>query len=216
MAEAAEKQTKAVVSESDAKLLADLNDLLKKYTPAAYDRKADTLETRYKIELSQPLPEFNTRNARAYAANDAINRTRPLFALICAPNMLPRHGIIAQMKLLNHPHLMQLIAAGPVNLSQPEETRFVLIYARPAGRKLSEVIDSIAGSKREYFLNNKIIAPIASAIDHLSEFDLSPGRFGADSEVRQDRLYLGTKSGPSRTLCRPQRVFIIERSDLLP
>src|SRR5262249_44330883 len=157
------------------------NDGLKGYKPDIQERKLDTLDSRYKIDLNQPLPELNTRSARAYAATDSANRNHSLFALVCSPNTLQRYAAIGPMKNMNHPNLLQLIAAGVVQLSQPEESRFVLMYVRPEGRKLPEVISTIPAAGREYFITRQIIAPIASAIYRLSEFNISHGMINLDN-----------------------------------
>jgi hypothetical protein len=47
-------------------------------------------------------------------------------------------------------------------------------------------------------------------------FPAHQGRIGADSEVRQDRLYLDTKSGTFADTVQASARFRIDRSDLLP
>lgn len=76
MAEPATKLDKAgAAKETDAELLAALNDGLKHYTPEGHDRRADLLDGRYKIDVTQPLPEFNSKNARAYAVTETRIKT---------------------------------------------------------------------------------------------------------------------------------------------
>lgn len=161
---------------------AALSEFFRRYQLKKGEVTRDVLEGRYQIQVTNPIPEFDKRSARAYAATDSVNPSKPLFALVCHPGAMPRHNLIQAFKALESPHLLKLAAAGWVPLSQPEQERFVLIYERPPSRKLSELAK---GKPGEEFLTKKIIAPLASAIDQLARNGIAHG------SLRLDNIYMG-------------------------
>src|SRR6185312_17125549 len=71
---------------SDAQAALKLHEFLRRYVPAGHDDKRDILNDRYRIELSTPLPEFDSKTARAYVATDVMEPSRLLIAHVCPPN----------------------------------------------------------------------------------------------------------------------------------
>ena len=214
----AEPIASATVSESKsvAPQISSLNDFLKHYSPAHIEPARDTLDGRWHIELASRLPEFDTRTARAYAATDLLYSQKKLYALVCHPGTYQRHRLIATLKVLRHPNLITLLAAGAVELSQPSEERFVLFYERPAGKKLSELLAETKSELNEAFLIKNIISPIASAIHALSERDLTHGRINLDNIYYHDGPILGECISEPCGYSQPFFYETLERMQALP
>ena len=175
----------------DAQAAARLNDYLRSYTPPAGESRQNVLQGRYQVDLNAPLPEFDSPSARAYAASDLAEPTRTLFAQVCQPGSIQRHRVIQALKSINHPHITQLVAAGVLELSKPEEERFVIFFVRPAGKKLSEMLAQQRGYINQQLLSERIIAPIASAIHQFDELGISHGLINPDNIYFSDHAVVG-------------------------
>jgi len=168
-----------------------LNDFLRRYHPSAADAKLDLLQDRYRIELSTPLPEFDGKTSRAFAATDLAEPTRMMFAQICHPGSVQRHRTIGILTTITHQYILPLAAAGTVQLSRPEEERFVIFYERPQGKKLSELLAQNQYPLTQSFVCDRIIAPLAAAIHQFSELDITHGSINPDNIYFSDVAVLG-------------------------
>ncbi len=165
-------------------------DFLRHYVPPQPDKPKDLLEGRYRIELSVPLAEFNTKTAAAYAVTDIHDGSRQLYALICRPGTVQRFSILERLKRFNHPNVLSLVTYGTANLSQPDAERFVLIYERPRGQRLSEIIEN-AGVLGEHFLARSLLSPLAYAISELGNIGITHGKINPANIYYQDTPILG-------------------------
>lgn len=168
-----------------------LSDFLRRYQRPEGEPRRDILEGRYQINLAEPLPEFDTKTARAYAATDMADSTRRFFALVCSHGTLQRYHVIQPLKNAPHVNLLPLMAAGVVALSQPQEERFVIIYERPLGKKLSQLLVESPGVVTDHFITRNIITPLASAIDHLSKMGIPHGSINPANIYFHETAVLG-------------------------
>jgi len=173
--EASEKEVQV-----DVQSAAKLQEFLHSYRPTTEMRR-DHLGEHYRVEISQPLPEFDCKNARAYAATDLTNPARRMFAHVCQPGTVQRQRVISELKGLLHPSLAMIATSGPVELSQPLEERLVIFYERPDGIKLSELLQKNPGLRNPTFLCTNIIAPLIAGIQQLAELGLSHGCINPDT-----------------------------------
>lgn len=178
-------------SKSYAQTASRLLDNLRNYSNTATTPKHDVFMDRYRIELSTPLPEFDTKLAKAYAATDLIDPAKLIFALVCNPGTTPRMRVIQALKSVNHQYILPLLNAGPVELSRPEEERFVIFYERPAGKKLSELLAQHNQPINQHFLCDRIIAPLASALNMFTQLEISHGALRPDNIYFADIAVLG-------------------------
>lgn len=193
-----------------------LVDFLRNYTPTIIEVERDTLERRYKIDLNSPLPDFDTKTARAYLASDNKKPNQQLVAIICAVGMLPRHNTINPLKNSPHPNIMPIIASGVVELSRPQEERFVIIYERPKGKKLSELIATAKTRPSFEFISQNIISPLALAVQHLSELGIVHGNINCENIYFDKTAIVGHFSAES---CGFSQIFYyesVERMQSLP
>ena len=163
---------------------------LREYTPPAGGRERDVLNDQYQIDLTVPLPQFNTGKARAFAATDN-NDGRELFALVCESGTIQRHGAIEKTLLVRHPNLCNLVAAGVVELSQPAEERFVIFYERIKGQKLSTLLASNKGKIPYNIIITRIIAPLTQALLALQEAGVTHGSLNPENIYYDNGAILG-------------------------
>lgn len=126
------------------------------------------LRDRYLIRSNQPLSDLSTPAAEAFAAEDKRDPGRPLYALICKPELPPRTNVMRALKGVSSPGLQQLVEWGPLNWPPAGRQCMTVVYERPAGRR---VMTSIKGEiKRidEYEITKKVIEPLLSAIREMS------------------------------------------------
>lgn len=169
----------------DQQLTSSLVDYLQHYTPPAPNITKDILSGRYKVEVNSPLPELNTKTARAYVAVDLMDSNKSMYALVCQHGTVQRHRAIQLLKGIEHPNLITLVVSGIVTLSQPDEERFVLFYIRPKGQKLSELLANLKSQLNENFISKNILGPVISAIGQLAELGLAHGA------IRPDNIFYG-------------------------
>jgi hypothetical protein len=181
----------------EAEIGKTLGDFLRGYTPEISDREKDILDRRYVIDLGTPLPDFDCKNAKAYAAIDRKFADKPLdkqqkyVAQVCAVGTLQRTEAIAPLINAPHPNLMVLVSAGVVELSRLNEERFVILYELPKGKKLSTILAATKKRPNFEFICSHIIAPIALAIQHLSEIGLPHGNINCDNIYFYNEAILG-------------------------
>ena len=168
-------------SEQDKRQIATLQDFLRKYHKEEHVTRRDVLDGKYQIDLNTPLPTFSNATARAYAVKDLTNESRQCFGLVCDHSHVQRHRAIQLLKLRKHPNILPLLAAGVVKLSKPEEERMIIVYERPLGKKLSEVLAEHQGEITDLFIVKNILAPLILALEHLDSSEIAHGNINADN-----------------------------------
>lgn len=164
---------------------------LRSYEPAGNEFSTDMLAERYRIDLSNPLMQLDTKLCKAYAASDNIETDRQLYALICPKNRTFRSKAVTKLKSSSTPHMVQLVAAGIVSLSQPSEQRYVVIFDRPNGVKLSDYISKNPNQLTNEFICERIIVPLAATIHHMQSMDIAHGCINPDNIYLNQFAMLG-------------------------
>ena len=174
-----------------------MSDFLRGYSPETLDKEKDVLDRHYQINLNAPLPDFDSKNAKAYEAIDRkladkpIDKQQQFVALVCNAGSLQRMEAIAPLINSPHPNLMTLVSAGVVEFSQTRAEQFVILYERPKGKKLSAILSTLTKRPSFEFICHSIIAPIALAIQHLSELGLPHGSINCDNIYFHTEAVLG-------------------------
>ncbi len=143
-----------------------------------------TLRERYVIDPSQELAELSQPSVKAYAVQDKRDPGRPLFALVCKPNLQPRMNALGFLKGENIRGLLPLVDYGIIHWPIFNRRCMVVIYQRPAGGRLIDALKSGKLKLNEHELPRKIIEPIAVALRELAPNDI-PHR-----AIRVENLYL--------------------------
>lgn len=210
-------------SEVETELSKTLSGFLHGYIPATTSNsELDVIDGKYKIELNSPLPNFTSKTATAYNATDIRNpdKASAYVALVCETNTLQRTRIISTLINAPHPNLMVLVASGVVELSQPKEERFVILYEKPKGEKLSKLIAATKNRPSFEFICQNIITPLATAIQHLNELGVPHGNINCDNIYYDTAGTVGAIIGPCTTepcgFSQPFYYEPVERMQALP
>ncbi len=185
----AELPKTAARSDAEAELSKTLGNFLRGYTPSGTSNdEPDTVARRYKIDFNTPLPDFNSKAAVAYAATDLDEAGKEYMALICDADTIQRSNIITPLINSPHPNIITMVASGVTSLTRLQGERFVVVYEKPRGAKLSALIAASKTRPSFEFICQYIISPLALAIKHLSEIGI------AHSNINCDNIYFDTKS----------------------
>lgn len=136
------------------------------------------LKERFEINLSRPMPEFDTNGALAYEVIDKTNPTRSLFALVCT-DALPRLSYLPYMKSIDSPYILKLVEYGHINYKDSET--IALIYNTPSGPRADNFIAKADSLTMEEF--RSLTLSLLSACDVLKTFGLT------HRAIRLDNLY---------------------------
>jgi len=175
----------------NAQSIAHLGEFLRHYSPPREHKERDMLDDRYRINLASPLPLLSVQNATAYAVSDITTPTRQLFAHVCERGTFIRSNVVAMLNGIEHRSIIQMVAAGTVDLSRGDEERFVVVYERPAGQKLSAWLTQKKMSLNPHFICTHILAPLAAALQKFSELDISHGLLNPDNIYFDEHAMLG-------------------------
>jgi serine/threonine protein kinase len=215
-----EKPANLAKSEVEADLSKTLSSFLRGYNPTdTKNGEIDTLNYRYRIEFNSPLPDFNSKTTLAYAAKDIKNSDKEYLALICEPSVMQRIRAISPLINSPHPNLMILVAYGVVELSKFQAERFVILYEKPKGEKLSKLILTAKKRPSFEFICYNIIAPLAQTIQHLSDLGIPHGNINCDNiyfDSATLNIIIGTCVTEPCGLSQPFYYEPVERMQALP
>lgn len=171
----------AAGGKDDPQYATQMSEYLRRYAPDYGEVVPDMIEKRYRVNVGQPLPEYDSATATAYAAEDINEPEKRFFALVCKKGTVQRHGAIEALKKVRHPNLLVLVTTGTVTLSSTREEYFAIVYERPAGERLSVLLAAQARPLNENFIREHIIGPLTNALQQLGEAGVVHGRLNADN-----------------------------------
>jgi len=127
------------------------------------------LRDRFTIRSNMPLPEFSTPNAEAFVAEDKRDPKRPLFALICRPDLPVRVNVMRALKGMLNPGLVQLVEWGAMTWPPAGRQCMTVVYERPMGKRLMANIRSPECRRvDEYEIIPKVVEPLVAAVKELT------------------------------------------------
>jgi len=147
-----------------------------------------TLRGSFKIYPTIPLPELNTLYAEAFSAESTKTPDDPFFALVCHPHALPRTDAFNIFRGNSFSHLLTLREWGSVFWPPSGQHVTVLVYDRPMGGRLSDIL--AAGEQK--------INPHDAAKDFIEPFVA----FARD---------ISTRGVPHRNI-RPDNIFFLDEA----
>lgn len=171
---------------------------LQAYTPLKDTTQVtpDRLHDRYTIHCGQPLAQFSYGNVRAYAVTDDKSTDLKLYAAVCDPARPYRYHVLKALEELEHPHLLRVIDHGIVKLSILGESRYVIVFERPEGRPLSELIaEGTRYGERQ--LIDQVLTPLASVITAFEGLGINHCR------ISPENIFVGEKVILGECICEP-------------
>jgi hypothetical protein len=138
---------------------------------------------RFTIYCDRPIPSLDMPNALAYEVADRKQEGRPLYALVCKPEMPTRISVMRVLKGMEIPAVLHMVDWGVAEWPPVDRKCTIVIYHRPLGGK---AMDSLAGTfKRipDHQFARAVIKPIADALVELSLKGI------AHRSIRPDNLY---------------------------
>jgi serine/threonine protein kinase len=142
-----------------------------------------TLNDQYLIDGAEPLPHLDSPHALAYAVSDKENPGADVFALVCEPGVPARVDTIRKHRVSRFKGTIPLYDWGYIFWEPAKTSVAVIIFEKPQGGKVSELIESGKARIGEYDIVQRVLTPIATAILHLSDAEI-PHR-----AIRPDNLY---------------------------
>lgn len=126
------------------------------------------LQGRYFIFPGRPLPDLNTPTAQAFAAEDRRDPQRPVFALICRPDLPPRTNVMRTLKGQQVAGLLPMIEWGPAYWPPAGRQCMVVVYERPSGGRVMNSLNSEIRRFEDWEVSKKLVGPIANALKELA------------------------------------------------
>ncbi len=198
--EAERKMTEATQSK--------LKEFLKGYTPQKGKEERDTVQGHYLINFAAPLKDFSNESANALMTSDTLDDTKSLIALVCEHGKVQRHHVIEQVMSIEHRAVLPLRAAASVHMSSSDAERYAIIYDKPTGRKLSELIAAGKIPHNPHFLLEHVLIPIITGLEHFNALGISHGQVNPDNIYFDDH---GAVLGPCVTEpCGYNQPFVYE------
>ena len=157
------------------------------------------LRERFLIDAGQPITELDTPSAKAYVAEDRRDLGRQLYGLVCTPGLPVRLNSIEFLKAHNSYNILPLIDWETVYWPAFEQKTVIVIFARPLGGKLINKLASKEAKITAYDMPRRIIAPLALALQRLSDNDLSHRAIRPDNLLFFDESMEEIVLGPNVT-----------------
>lgn len=138
-------------------------------------QKPDILENRYQIHLKQPLPEFDSHFASAFAVTDKKDALQKnIYALIHKRNIPMR---LAEANLLQKNRIegfQNVLAIGIVPLTTDDGRSFVSIIEKPKGIRLNQYLEE-SGAITEEEIATRFVPSINHVLDSLTHLGITHG-----------------------------------------
>lgn len=130
------------------------------------------LHDRYEITPDARLPGLSTPSAPAFAVRDRRNSSRKLFALLCPPGLPPRVDAAAVLLGAQPAGMLPFVDWDTVHWPPLGQRCMVMVYERPLGGRLSDVLGDKAKTLREHEAQHRIIEPVLGALRDLAHVDI--------------------------------------------
>jgi serine/threonine protein kinase len=172
----------------DTGLDAVLKEYRSNYTPGGTNR--DELDGRFQIHVNRPIPEFDHALGKAYAVTDSTNPQRQVYAMVLDNTLPYRSDVIDKLQSFQNAHLTIMLGSGTVRLSHLNESRQVMLFDRPGGKKLSDILKT-QPRMHEHAVIDKILQPLCKALIALRDKNVVHGSINPDNIYIGDELVLG-------------------------
>ncbi len=138
---------------------------------------------RFTIYCDKPLTGLDMPNAQAFEVSDRKQEGRPLYALVCKPEMLPRVSVMRTLKGHEMAHMLHMVDWGIAEWPPIERKCVIVIYHRPMGGRLMDSLSGTAKRIPDHMFPKTIIKPLAEALAELGQKGIT------HRAIRPDNLY---------------------------
>lgn len=141
------------------------------------------LRGRYTIYADQPLAHLNSPTAAAFGVQMRADPNRPLYALLCHPDLPPRTDAMDALRGYNLPGMLKVVDWGMVDWTPENRRRFVIVLERPGGARVMPSLDTPQAGMGEEELVVGLFQPL------LSTFREFAGRMVTHRAIRPDNFF---------------------------
>ncbi|MBT4888158.1 MAG: hypothetical protein HON65_01210, partial [Rhodospirillales bacterium] len=141
--------------------------------PSASSDFTVILNDRYHIDGGQPLVFLDSPNALAYEVSNPRTPDMKLFALVCDPGLPVRVDAMMKLKQVSPNGLLPLADWGVIDWPLTGQKTTAVIYERPMGGRLTDVLSSGASRISEYDIITRVLKPALSGIGNLAEHEIT-------------------------------------------
>ena len=145
------------------------------------------LKGRYRIFPDQPLPEFDSPSAKAYAAFDSQQSNRSLFCLICDPAVPPRRSLIGRLRGRDSTGMVVPVDEGVCDWPPAQRRVFGVLFGTPGGPRVDPT-KAMTGPE----ILKRVVLPIADALL------IAEKRGVTHRGIRVDNLFWNSPQGTGR------------------
>jgi hypothetical protein len=131
--------------------------------------RSPVLDERYLLDPGTRLPELDSPHAEAYAARDLRFPDRPLFALFCRRDLLPRMDVLERFARLDRAKIIKPLQWGAVDWAPAGERRYAVVFRRPGGERVVSDPQRAFQPMRPEDLKRKVIAPLLPLFQDLGD-----------------------------------------------
>ncbi len=142
------------------------------------------LHDRFQIYPGRPLPDLSTPSASAFVAEDRRDIGRRLCAFVCTPGLPSRTGAAARLRGSRVRNLLPLVEFDTVDWPPMGQRSMVMVYERPLGGKLEDMVGSEDLAARGHNIQQRVIEPLANALQEVAAHK-APHR-----AIRPDNIFL--------------------------
>ncbi len=152
------------------------------------------LGDQYQVHPEKPLPLLDSPMAQAFAATDLRDTGRGMFALVCRPDLLPRHDFIQELSRMDRLPVVSPAEGGAVDWHQSGGRRFIIFFNLNFGERVFPSPDDTLEPMHEDILVRTVIQPLMPAIKELSN------RYIPHRSIRPDNLFYADGSRQAMVL----------------
>jgi len=129
------------------------------------------LSDRYVLNMTTPLPQFDSPSAKSYLAEDSHDSGQKLFVLICPPNIPSRLESIHKQSSTDSVGLLDIIDWGVVYWPPLGQSTMVIIFKQPLGGRVALKLAQKEIIITEYDIPKILLDPLTKTLQKLTDQD---------------------------------------------
>ena len=161
--------------------------------PASYGPVV--LRERYLIDPGKPIVELDTPSAKAYVVEDGRDLSSQLYGLVCTPGLPVRLNDIKALKIGHIDNILPIIDWDSIYWPALGQKTVVVVFVRPLGGRVTDKLAQKEIKINEYDMPQRVIAPLADALEKLSNMDQAYRAIRPDNllflDERMEEIVLG-------------------------